>query len=412
MKKNWKSDKTWPDHFLGVSITNSVLIFLVIFYSQCNHINDHIGANKTGELDGLVKPTTQTVFSHVKTISPVFRSISPAIIATGVISYNPKLINTISARYNGRIEKLYVRYNFENIAVGQRIMDIYSPEILTAQEDLIYILKNSANNRSLLNSSKQKLQLLGLTIDQLKQIERDLRPINPLPVYSSYNGHIHDVGLINEVASQSVMNNNQMNANERNSAPDQIQIENLPSSKSAVLSIKEGMYIQSGQALFSVYNTSKVWAMINIFPNDASHISVGDSVSIVLEDSPKDTIRSIISYVEPVTGPNGSAIRARVYIDNTNNTQIKVGTLFSSKITSTAITGLWLPRKAIVDLGQNQIVFLKTEDHFISKFVKVGIHTDSLVQILSGLNIEQKVAENAEFMVDSESFIQSDKNGK
>ena len=66
---------------------------------------------------------------------------------------------------------------------------------------------------------------------------------------------------------------------------------------------------------------------------------------------------------------------------------------------------MWLPRKAVVDLGQRQVVFIKSENRFITKNIKTGMITDSLVQILSGLNGNEEVADNAQFLVDSESFI-------
>lgn len=71
---------------------------------------------------------------------------------------------------------------------------------------------------------------------------------------------------------------------------------------------------------------------------------------------------------------------------------------------------MWLPRNAVVNLGQKQIVFLKSKNYFITKTIQTGIVTDSLVQIVSGLKGEEQVAINAQYMVDSESFIQTEAN--
>jgi Cu(I)/Ag(I) efflux system membrane fusion protein len=231
------------------------------------------------------------------------------------------------------------------------------------------------------------LQLLGLTTEQLNHIETTKQPINPLPVFSPYSGHIHDIGISNGVASSSSMNNG-MGSGMSSSAttPSQVQIENLPSSQTAALTIKEGMYLESGQPIFAVYNTNQVWAILNIFPQDAALIKVGDKVSITAETNPTNVISSTISYIEPVAGQNASAIKARVYLLNAENLHLKIGTLLSAKITSTEIKGMWLPRNAVVNLGQKQIVFLKMENHFITKTIQTGIVTDSLVQIISGLN--------------------------
>lgn len=414
MKRKWKYDKLitlFSVMSLLSVFTGMAIVFMILSCNQKDK-HQHIPTNKTSDLDGLAQPTNQTVFSEVKTISPINKSFAPIITATGVIAYDPRLLNNISARFSGRIEKLYVRFNFQSVSKGQHIMDIYSPEILTEQQNLIYLLKNSSNDVTLINTSKQKLHLLGFTVEQLKQIESTQQPLNPVPIYSPYSGHIHDIGIGNGVASSESSMNNGMSSgmNNTKASSSQVQIENLPSSQSAVLTIKEGMYVQSGQAVFAVYDIDKVWAMLNIFPQDAALIKVGDKVSITVETNPTNVISSTIDYIEPVAGQNAFAIKARVYLQNAEDLHLKIGTLLSAKITPDEIKGLWLPRNAVVNLGQKQIVFLKTENHFKSKIIKTGILTDSLIQIVSGLNGNESVAANAQFMVDSESFIQTGDN--
>lgn len=388
-----------------------VIVFIILSCNQRDK-HSHVSMNKTSDLDGLAQPANQIVFSDVKTISPINKSIIPRIGATGVIAYDPLLINNISARFSGRIEKLYVRFNFQSVSKGQHIMDIYSPEILTEQQNLIYLLKNGSNDRILINSSRQKLQLLGFTSEQLKQIETTQQALNPVPIYSPYSGHIHDIGIESNVSSSATTMDNGMSSGLTNSktSSSQVQIENLPSSQSAALTIKEGMYVQSGQAIFAVYDIDKVWAMLNIFPQDASLIKIGDKVSITVETNLTNVISSTIDYIEPVAGQNAFAIKARVYLKNAEDLHLKIGTLLSAKISPGEIKGLWLPRNAVVNLGQKQIVFLKTENHFKSRVIQTGIISDSLIQIISGLKGDEFVARDAQFMVDSESFIQTGDN--
>jgi len=437
MRKKWKYDnqltmitKQWtsvngqgaichkqhPHRLLPIAHCLLPIAYCLFFLSSCNIRDDHkhIPTNQPIDLDGLAQPTNQTVYSDVKTISPIEKSFTPIINATGIISYDPRLLNNISARFNGRIEKLYVRFNFENVSKGQRIMDIYSPEILTAQQNLIFLLVNSPNDAILLNSSRQKLQLLGLTAEQLKKIETSNQPINPLPVFSPYSGHIHDIGTGNGLISSPSSGSNGMSSEMSNSAPSssQAQIENLPSSQTSALSIKEGMYVQIGQPIFAVYNISQVWAVLNIFPQDASLIKVGDKVSITVETNLGKIISSTIRYIEPVAGQNAFAMKARVYLQNTGKPPLKIGTLISAQIISTEIKGWWLPRNAVVNLGQKQLVFLKYDNRFITKTIQTGVTTDSLVQIISGLIGDEVVAANAQYMIDSESFIKTGENGQ
>lgn len=413
MKRKWKYANQPPigNWQPAIGMRQFAYCLLLIVSCSCSSRNDHkhIPINEESELGGLTQPANQTVFSEIKTISPKQLSITPILSASGVISYDPRLINNISARFGGRIEKLYVRFNFESVSKDQRILDIYSPEILTEQQNLIFLFNNSPNDISLINSAKQKLQLLGLTDEQLKQIETAKQPINPLPVYSPYSGHIHDIGISSGTTSASSSMSSGMisdqNASAQATLP--VQIENLPSSQTSSLSIREGMYLQSGQPIFAVYNTNQVWAVLYIFPQDAALIRIGDKVSITAETNPTNVISTTINYIEPVAGQNASAIKARVYLQNSKKHDLAIGTLLTAKITSTEVKGMWLPRNAVINLGQNQIVFLKTEDYFITKAIKTGIVNDSLVQILSGLKGSEQVAANAQFLVDSESFIQT-----
>ncbi len=411
MRRKWKYDKLISlfrvEELLPV-FTGVAVVFMILSCNQ-REKHQHIPTNKVIELDGLVEPTNQTVFSDVKVISPIQKSIAPILNATGEITYDPRLRNNISARFSGRIEKLYVHFNFETVSKGQRIMDIYSPEILTEQQNLIYLLKAVSKDVAQINSTKHKLQLLGFTDEQLNQIESTQRPLNPLPIYSPYSGHIHDIGIGSGVSSTS---ESSMNSGMNNGATSssQMSIENLPSSQTAALTIKEGMYVQSGQSVFAVYDIDRVWAMLNIFPQDAALIKIGDKVSITAETNPTHIIASSINYLEPVAGQNASTIKARVYLQNAEDLHLKIGALLSAKVTTTEIKGLWLPRNAVVNLGQKQIVFIKTENHFKTKVIQTGIVTDSLVQIISGLTGDETVAANAQFMVDSESFIQTEVN--
>ena len=406
MRKKWKYDNSTLLKNLAVAATLAAVFLISSCMNREKH--KHIATNKINDLEELVQPANQAVLSNVKTVLPTQASVTPELYATGVISYDPHLLNNISARFNGRIEKLYVRFNFQSVTKGQRLMDIYSPEILTAQQNLIFLLNNAENDMTLINSSKQKLELLGLTPDQVQLIEKTRQPINPLPIFSPYSGHIHDIGTNQGIATSSSSMGNTMSTSNTASNQSQPQIENIPSSQNSELSIKEGMYVQSGQALFAVYNVAKVWAVLNIFPRDASLIKIGDKVNIKAETNPDHVIQAAISYIEPVTGQNASAIKARVYLNNAENMHLKIGILLSAKIISHPITGLWLPRKAVVDLGPKQVVFMKIENHFLSKVIQTGFATDSIIQITSGLQNDDRVAENAQFLVDSESFIQTD----
>lgn len=414
MKRKWKYANF--NQLLAVSYW-LMAIGSVILITSCKGKHETVQSSnivKTN-LDGLVQPVNKTVFSNVKTTSPTEQTITPVIKSVGIISYDPRLVNNISARYGGRIDKLYIRFNFQNVRKGERIMDIYSPEILTEQQNLIYLVSSTSPNQSIIASSEQKLKLFGLTDEQLKQIETKKKAITPLPVYSPYTGHIHDIGISsgsNSMAPSS-MNNNMSSPIQKDASPAQspMQIENLPSSQTSALSMKEGMYVQSGQAVFAVYNTSQVWAVLDVYPKDAELLKIGNNVVIIPETNSEDSIHATINYIEPISGQNASTIKTRVYLQNMDTLHLKIGTLLVAKIFPAPVKGLWIPRSAVVDLGNKKVVFVQDKDHFIAKSIQAGITTDSFIQILGGLSNKDKIAVNAQYLVDSESFIKTD-NGE
>jgi len=408
MKRKWRYDK----HGILLGIKKLLQIHIgfaaVFLILSCTHKDEHkhIPASKVSELEALVQPSNQTVISDIRIVYPIQQTITPVINATGVIFYDPRLLSTISARFSGRIEKLYVRFNFEPVSKGQRIMDIYSPEIVTAQQNLISLL-NSASTDELINSSKQKLRLLGLTDEQLQLIMTHRKIVNPLPIYSQYSGHIHDIGVSRGVSSPSSMGNSMGSGMNTLPNSEQNQSENLPSSESSALSIKEGMYVRSGQSIFGVYDMNNVWAVLSIYSQDAMLVKTGNKVTINSEANPANPIVSTISYIEPIIEQNTYTVKARIYLQNSENLNLKIGTLITAKIISSEKKGTWLPRNAIITVGKKQIVFVKTEDHFKARIILTGIATDSLVQIINGLKGNELVAANAQYMVDSESFIQT-----
>ncbi|HEV8511956.1 MAG TPA: efflux RND transporter periplasmic adaptor subunit, partial [Cyclobacteriaceae bacterium] len=122
------------------------------------------------DLSYLLKPVNSSVISTIKTVTPVKKSINIKAKANGVITYDTKAMSTISSRISGRVEKLFVKYNFQPVKKGQKILEIYSPELLTAQRDLLYLLKSDKENTQLIDGAKEKLRLLGATDQQIDQL--------------------------------------------------------------------------------------------------------------------------------------------------------------------------------------------------------------------------------------------------
>jgi Cu(I)/Ag(I) efflux system membrane fusion protein len=370
-----------------------LLLSLVVVQYGCKqksnnqHVEHEEPEQKITELDinTLLQPSNLFVVSSIP-VTTIELSQQPVIVdALGSISYDTRHVGNISAAYAGRIEKLYVRYRFQKVTKGQRIMDIYSPELMTAQQNHLFLLRNDAANVSLISASKQRLQLLGMTPSQIADFIKAGKPIFAVPIYSNYTGHIHEATANTMPASpQGAMQNLSITTEE--------------------LSLRPGMYIQKGQSLFSVYNQNRVWATINIYAETHMLVKQGDAVVIVPETAPAKQVRGKINFIEPFFQEGSKTLTARVYFDN-STLQLPIGSQVKATISSGSEEAAWLPESAVVSLGSDKVVFVKQQGGFKAHRLATGLSNNGRIQVVSGLTIKDTVAQNAQFLIDSESFI-------
>lgn len=333
----------------------------------------------------LLNPTNEFVVSGIAVTTIQKKEKDIEIEALGNIAYDTRETGSISSRVAGRIEKIYVRYRYQKVNKGQRIMDIYSPELLTAQQNLLFIIKNDPQNTSMIQASKDKLLLLGMSRQQLQQIIISGTPSFTISVYSNYSGHIHESSNGGLMPTPSIAMNDIALITEE-------------------LTLKEGMYVQKGQSFFVVYNPGRAWAVLNIYGDNESLVKKGNIVRIVPETAPGKDFRSAIHFIEPFYRSNSKTLTARVYFDN-SNLNIPIGSQVRATIFGNTKNAYWLPREAVVSLGMDKVVFQKSSRGFKAQKVSTGIVHKDDIQIISGLTSEDSVATNAQYLMDSESMI-------
>jgi Cu(I)/Ag(I) efflux system membrane fusion protein len=335
------------------------------------------------ELDDLLRPVDQFIVSTIPVITIQNQKQELPVDVLGSVTYDTRQINMISAKVSGRIEKLYVRYRYQHIHKGDKIMDIYSPQLATAQEELLFLVKNDPGNESLINAAKQKLLLLGMNEEQLSRLIRSGKSAPSITIYSNYSGHLHEAGNTMPAANEE----NIMSAGT---------MEELP--------VKEGMYVQQGQNIFQIFNTDNIWVLLNIFPEAASMVKPGDKVLITPETDTTMKLNGKIDFLEPIYRTDSKTITARVYLNNSMG-MIPIGSQVRARIFTRKEISNWLPKDAVLSLGLNKIVFLKTRGGFQAHAVETGLIYQDRVQIISGLDATDSVAANGQFLADSESFI-------
>ena len=341
-------------------------------------------------LKTVLQPVNSSVISGIKAIIPEQKEVPTTISAEGYLDFDSRTFNNIASRFSGRIEKLYIKYAFQEIHKGQRIFDIYSPDMVTAQQDLIFLVKNSPEEIGLINAAKQKLLLLGMTNAQVNQVIQTGKAFYSLPVYSPYEGHVHD------------MPHSQMAVASDTETPSDY-ANNLP------LSIKEGMYIEKGQNLFNVVNPHMLWAILKVDQSSIVALKLNQPVKITLPDIPGKTINAKVDFIEPVLREGDNTISIRVYLDNMDH-ELKVNSLVKAEIQTGKTGGLWIPRTALIDLGRTHIVWLKNGPGFHAHQVTTGTTNGDEIQVVKGLTAADSLASNAQYLTDSESFIKTKGN--
>jgi Cu(I)/Ag(I) efflux system membrane fusion protein len=356
-------------------------------------IENATGSGKLG-LGAIVKPVNEAVLASIKTVRPEKKDLELVIDAMGYIAYNPKNTKSISIRYSGRIEKLYIKYNYQSIKKGQKIMEIYSPDLITAQQNYLFVLMNDFSATELVYAAKQKLRLLGMEESQLEILAKTHKVENTMSIYSPYEGHIHEMNNLTEVSMPTMeMNGAGADMNK--------------STEQKEFSIREGMYVQKGQTIFDVINTSNPWAILKIYPEYIKDVKLNQPVEISVESTPHIHYQYKVNYIESAFEKDSKYMHIRVYMENSDHHALKIGSLIKAKISTGIHSGLWIPRQATLDLGDGRYaVFVKKENVFYVKEIKVGIRIDNRIQIIEGITDTDEIAVDAQYLIDSEGFIQ------
>ena len=167
--------------------------------------------------------------------------------------------------------------------------------------------------------------------------------------------------------------------------------------------IRAGSYVSPGQTIFKIVNTSSLFVELNLPVSEAGSVKTNGEISLDMGDGIHE--KKTIGLVEPFFERGEEFVKLRVYIKRTEN--IQIGRLVKATLPVHSPETLWVPKEAVVDLGLDHVVFVKDRDVFKAKKVSTGIRTDGWIEIKSGLASSDELAGNAQYLVDSESFIKS-----
>jgi len=295
----------------------------------------------------------------------------------GNITYDERQIYAVNTKFNGWIEKLYVDFVGETVKKGQPLFEIYSPELLTAQEEYLLALEQNSDLKDssyasiregaqrLLKASHTRLRYWDLSEKQIKKIENTGTVQKTLTIYSPARGVV-----IKKIAFQ-------------------------------------GHHVKAGEHLYEIADLSKVWVDVDIYEYEFPWVRKGMPAKMELSYIPGKIFSGNVLFVYPFLTAKTRTARLRLEFPNPDY-QLKPD-MYVNVTLESAIAGdsLVIPQEAVIDSGVRKVVFVALgKGKFQPREVKLGVEgNDYELQVLEGLHENEEIVISAQFMLDSESRL-------
>ncbi len=323
--------------------------------------------------------------AEIRTVPVERREIEMVIRMSGKVAFNETNVANITSRIQGRIDKVYVNFTGTEIKKGERMVNLYSPELITAQQELLQSLKSFQISRTPefkksalenVEASRKKLLLWGLTKKQIRNFENPNNIVNHIIIYSPMNG--------------------------------------IVVKKDAF----EGMYVNTGAKLYTIANLMDLWVQLDAYESDISWIRTGQRVEFETEAYPGKLFKGKVTFIDPVVDPKTRTIKVRVNVKN-QNLSLKPDMFVRAKVYAGVgnrskdknfIPPLVIPSSAPLVTGKRAIVYVAVPGEkgvFEGRNIILGSLADEYYIVKSGLNEGENVVVNGAFKIDSDLQIQS-----
>lgn len=311
-------------------------------------------------------------------LAPVRRTtIGPTVRAPGVVRYDETRQTDVNVKVEGWIRDLDVDFTGQPVRRGQRLFTFYSPELLAAQNEFIFALRNRDQAASsamtdapeyasrLVDASRQRLALWDPSADEVRQIESTRTAIAAIAVVAPTTGFVAE--------------------------------------KQAV----RGMHITPGQTLYKIADLAVIWVEADIYEQDISLVRLGQAATVTVDSYPGAPISGHVVYVYPDVNTQTRTAKVRIQLANPAG-RLKPGMFANVELRGPEHEGLTVPVAAVLDAGAQQTVFVaEGEGRFTPRRVRVGRRLTDAVEILEGLKEGEQVADAATFFLDSESQLRA-----
>lgn len=332
-------------------------------------------------------PADQQRLIGVKTAAAEIRPLSRQIRTIGRIEYDERKLTTVNTKIEGWIEKLYINVTGELVKRGDPVAEIYSPELYATQQEFLNVLNwtrktgDAAPSRpsyygstsgisemlardagTMLEAARQRLRLWDISEAQIDRIAKTGKPIRTLTIVSPAGGYV-----LNKTALQ-------------------------------------GMRVMPGEKLLDIIDLSTVWVIADIYEYDLPFVKIGQPATISLSSLPGKTFESTLDFLYPTLAGETRTAKARFTIPNPDGL-LKPQMYSDVQIFVDLGDRLAVPEAAVIDTGEKHLVYVAREEAFEPREVTVGLRADGFVEVTEGLAAGDRVAAEANFLLDSEARL-------
>ncbi len=308
----------------------------------------------------------------LKTVEVRTQTMAASLRVLGVVAAEEKGLAEIHTRFAGWVEKLHVTETGQRVEKGQVLAEVYSPELLAAQAeylaaqgwDAVGASRSIHGAGSLGADARRRLELLGISPEEIATLEARKEPLRALPLRSPARGHV------------------------------------------TVRRVVQGAYVQPGALLFEVADLSRVWVLAELPEIEAGKVAKGQRASVGLTAYPEQTFVGVVDFLYPSVDAATRTRKVRVVLPNPKLLLLP-GMYAELALSAAPRSMLVIPRDALIETGSARYVFLADDDRYEPRSVEVGQRIDDWIEIRSGLKPKDQVVTSANFLLDSESRIRA-----
>ncbi len=285
----------------------------------------------------------------------------------GYVDYDESKVSHIHLRTEGWIETLAIESEGERVKKGDFLFDIYSPKLVNAQEELLTAL--ASGNKGLIRATKGRLSALGISTNQIKQLEKNKKIKQRISIYAPQDGVVSD------------------------------------------LPVREGMFVKPSQRVMTLGDLSSVWLLAEVFERQSQWVEDGQAAEVSLSYIPGKTWEGKVEYIYPSLDPKTRTLKVRLRFENPGE-RLKPNMYANVKIFGGAKENtIVIPLEGLIRTGREQRVIIALGDgKFEARNVKAGIESGDYVEIIEGINEGDNVVTSGQFLIDSEASMRASLN--